>query len=566
MRFAFYGRVSTEDQQDPKASRNWQITRARQLIEPADGEIVAEFFDIGQSRSLPWSRRPEAARLLEALGNSSRDFNAVVIGEPQRAFYGNQFGLTFPVFVHYSVELWVPEVGGAIDPGSDAHEIVMSLYGGMSKGERNRIKTRVRSAMAAQAAMEGRFLGGRPPYGYQLVDAGPHPNQAKAAAGQRAKQLEPNPATAPVVRRIFREFLGGRGLRAIANGLTAEGILSPSASDPDRNRHRLANGPEWRFTAVRSILENPRYTGYQVWNKQRRDEILIDVNDVGLGHQIRMRWNDPSEWVWSEEPSHEALVTREDWEAVQTRFQGNKRRYTRTPKERRHYVLAGRLLCGQCGRRMEGTWNHDRPYYRCQIPRDDPANNADHPATIYVREDRIVPHLDSWVGELFTDEHLDDTCAKLADAAQPDSDQEAQERQIKERIRKLDQELDSYRAIVRTEPEAASAVGRWIAETNQERRRLEALLGRSPTVTLTAEDIKALVASLQDITATLAAADPADKAKVYAEMGIDITYHQDGRVVFESRPRVVESSVGEPWEPPVDQAWRLKPWGSKDGG
>ena len=208
-------------------------------------------------------------------------------------------------------------------------------------------------------------------------------------------------------------------------------------------------------------------------------------------------------------------------------------------------MLAGRLSCGQCGRRMEGTWNHDRPYYRCQIHRDDPANHRDHPATIYVREDSIVPHLDSWVGELFTDEHLDDTCAKLAAAAQPDTDQQAQRRQIRERIRKLDQELDSYRTIVSTEPEAASAVGKWIAETNQERRRLEALLGRTPTTTLTAEDIKALVASLQDITATLAAADPADKAKVYAEMGIDITYHQDGRVVVESRPRVVESGVGE---------------------
>ncbi len=55
------------------------------------------------------------------------------------------------------------------------------------------------------------------------------------------------------------------------------------------------------------------------------------------------------------------------------------------------------------------------------------------------------------------------------------------------------------------------------------------------------------MASLQDITAALAAADPADKAKIYAEMGIDITYHQDGRVVVESRPRVVESGVGEPF-------------------
>jgi hypothetical protein len=94
-RFAFYGRVSTEDQQDPMSSRNWQLARSRQIIEP-DGEVVAEFFDIGQSRSLPWKRRPEAARLLETFRDPERGFDAVVIGEPRRAFYGNQFGLTFP--------------------------------------------------------------------------------------------------------------------------------------------------------------------------------------------------------------------------------------------------------------------------------------------------------------------------------------------------------------------------------------------------------------------------------------------------------------------------------------
>ena len=220
-RFAFYGRVSTEDQQDPQSSRNWQLARSRQVIEPAGGEIVEEFFDIGQSRSLPWKRRPEAARLLDTFRNPRRGFDAVVIGEPQRAFYGNQFGLTFPVFVHYGIGLWVPEVGGAIDPGSDAHDLVMSLYGGMSKGERNRIKTRVRSAMASQAAVEGRFLGGRPPYGYVLADAGPHPNPGKAAIGQRLHVLAPDPIAAPVVARIFDEFIGGKGLYAIAEGLVS---------------------------------------------------------------------------------------------------------------------------------------------------------------------------------------------------------------------------------------------------------------------------------------------------------------------------------------------------------
>jgi site-specific DNA recombinase len=65
MRFAFYGRVSTEDNQDPQASYNWQLTRARGLIEAAGHIVVTEFFDVGTSRSLPWKRRPRANELLD---------------------------------------------------------------------------------------------------------------------------------------------------------------------------------------------------------------------------------------------------------------------------------------------------------------------------------------------------------------------------------------------------------------------------------------------------------------------------------------------------------------------
>jgi DNA invertase Pin-like site-specific DNA recombinase len=87
--FAFYGRVSTEDNQDPESSRRWQLSLANNLITPHGAEISAQFFDVGQSRSLPWQRRPEASRLLSALRNPARGFAAVVIGEPHRAFYGN---------------------------------------------------------------------------------------------------------------------------------------------------------------------------------------------------------------------------------------------------------------------------------------------------------------------------------------------------------------------------------------------------------------------------------------------------------------------------------------------
>src|ERR1017187_5972926 len=116
-----------------------------------------------------------------------------------------------PVFTHYGVELWVPEVGGPIDPDSEAHDLIMSVFGGMSKGERTRVRIRVRAAMARQAAVEGRFLGGRPPYGYRIADAGPHPNPAKAADGRRLPKLEPDPPTARAVRRVFAEPLAGGG-------------------------------------------------------------------------------------------------------------------------------------------------------------------------------------------------------------------------------------------------------------------------------------------------------------------------------------------------------------------
>ena len=84
--FAFAGRCSTEDLQDPEASRQWPLHRARKLIEPTGGTVIAEYFDVGRSRALPWKRRPHAARLLTALRDPRRGFDAGVIGEPQRTF------------------------------------------------------------------------------------------------------------------------------------------------------------------------------------------------------------------------------------------------------------------------------------------------------------------------------------------------------------------------------------------------------------------------------------------------------------------------------------------------
>jgi site-specific DNA recombinase len=545
IRFAFYGRVSTEDQQDPEASRNWQLSRSRTLIEPAGGRIVAEFFDVGLSRSLPWKRRPQAARLLAALRDPNRGFDAVVIGEPQRAFYGNQFGLTFPLFEHYGVALWVPEVGGAIDPGSDAHDLVMALYGGMSKGERNRIKIRVRSAMASQAATEGRFLGGRPPYGYRLADAGPHPNPTKALDGRRLHRLEPDPATAPVVKRIFREYLAGRGLLAIAEGLTADGILSPSAHDHARNPHR--HTAAWSKTAVRVILTNPRYTGRQVWNKQRKDEVLIDVEDVALGHETKMRWNQPNTWVWSAQVVHEPLVSDADFAQVEDLFAARRHRQApvTTVKRTRHpYQLRGLLFCGLCHRRMQGSWNNEKPHYRCVYPTEYAlANHTQHPRSLYVREEQIVPTLDRWLLRAFSPTALPHTIQALVDAQDEGHDEEhlARAAEAQRIITDCDQRLARYRAALEAGTDPTLIAG-WTAEVTAKRAaaqtQLRAATGASTR--MSPGEIKTVVTALGNILDVLRHADPADRATIYANLGLRLTYQPgENKVIAEAQPSAI---------------------------
>jgi site-specific DNA recombinase len=134
LRFAFYGRVSTEDYQDPVTSRARQRDLAGALV-AGHGRIVAEYFD------------------------------AIVIGEYDRAFCGAQYAAMAPLVEQYAIQLWAPEAGGRIDHSAEQHEQLMLALGWQSKREITRTRARVLTALAAQTREQGRYLGGRPPYG-----------------------------------------------------------------------------------------------------------------------------------------------------------------------------------------------------------------------------------------------------------------------------------------------------------------------------------------------------------------------------------------------------------------
>ena len=548
--FACYLRTSTEERQSPEDSRAWQMALAETLIGPVGGTIVEVYHDVGVSRSVPWRRRPEASDLLRQVerAESVRGWSGIVVAEPQRAFSGDQFANVFPFLTHHGVELWVPEVGGRVDPDSEAHEIVMGLFSGLSKGERKRTQIRTRATMLALGPT-GRWLGGRPNYGYRVVDtATPHPNGKKAALGAFLRTLVPDDASAAVVLEIFEMYDSGMGYRSIARALETQGFPSPGETGP-RSHPRSAG--VWTGSAVRAILTNPRYLGKQVVGRQQRYDELLDPWNPGEGTRSRQRWQPSDDWKWSSETAWPPLVPEELWRRVNERIKQRPRqsqRRSRTPLGQ--YLMSGLIRCGTCGRAMYGVTMKGLPYYRCPAARPDYAVPAapEHPKSLSVREDRLTAVVDPWLSSLTEPDRLAITSAEVAAAD---------------------------RDLLRAEPAEASKARRDIERLSQERQRLlrairegcdprliapdtervQAELDRAEAVVaglkrssslarpLSAEEVQSALLDAGGLIGLLGVADRAHRASLYGSLGLGVEYHRDdlGERV---RAKVVVSSGG----------------------
>ncbi|GAA3582093.1 hypothetical protein GCM10022222_78620 [Amycolatopsis ultiminotia] len=141
------------------------------------------------------------------------------------------------------------------------------------------------------------------------------------------------------------------------------------------------------------ILRNPKYTGYQVFNRRA---------SRSKGGKV----NDPVKWVWSPKPVHEPLIPK--WMYDESNARREARRGSRAdnepnvhPQTRRTYMLRGMVFCG-CGRRMFGTHRHNTAYYMCwpkNNNRGRPDTYAGHPKAIYLREPSILDAVSQFLAD-----------------------------------------------------------------------------------------------------------------------------------------------------------------------
>jgi site-specific DNA recombinase len=194
---------------------------------------------------------------------------------------------------------------------------------------------------------DGKFPGGVT-YGYRKVAGKP---------GER----EIDPEQAKIVRRIFVEYASGASPRAIAAGLTRDGIKTPGGA------------ATWHFSSFigggngSGILTNRLYVGEIVWNTART------VLNPDTGGKLK-RENPKEEHVKVSAP-HLRIIDDKLWDAAQKVREdrslahfGEGGQSSRRPSiPRSNHLLLELLRCGECGgpMRINSTSNKGVPLFAC---------------------------------------------------------------------------------------------------------------------------------------------------------------------------------------------------------
>ena len=224
---------------------------------------------------------------------------------------------------------------GCISPESNDIMGQMMLALRYGNAQKSSVDTGMRVKDTAKKLVQsGKFMGGKPPYGYILEHSG-----EISKHGRALKHLVIQPEQAEVVKHIYELSLNREyGSAKIANTLNTE----------ERYKN-LAPNDVWKSGTVTSILTNPIYAGYTAYN--RRESLN------GRHHSL-----DSREWVLSRDANPDITIIDEDvWRKVQRKREMRSSKYTKSLKNQDVTVigrndgmlsLADVLHCGYCGCKM----------------------------------------------------------------------------------------------------------------------------------------------------------------------------------------------------------------------
>ena len=326
---ALYERLSRDDESQTESN---SITNQKQYLEAYAREHgfrnIRHFTDDGYSGTN--FNRPGFTELLEEI--KAGHVSCLITKDMSR------FGRNY-LQVGFYTEILLPDKGVrfiAVNNNIDSAQPsdndfapflnIMNEY--YAKDTSKKIKAIFRSRMQA-----GKRCSGSVPYGYTRLD------------GDK-QTLVVDEEAAAVVRRIFRLACDGLGPTQIAETLTQDKVLIPTAymaeKHPERKlEHRYSDPYFWSGNTVGAILDCREYLGHTILGKTVCENFKTK----------KRRPATPDELMFFPD-THEAIIDQETWDTAQRlRVRKPKRLSGGTSTHR----LSGLVFCADCGSKMRYT-------------------------------------------------------------------------------------------------------------------------------------------------------------------------------------------------------------------
>ena len=287
------------------------------------------------------------------------------------------------------------------DLGDVMGMLKLAMQYGMAEKSSSDTGMRVKDT-AKKLVQQGKFMGGKAPYGYKLEYSGEYSKHQRAL-----KHLVIVPEHAEVVKYIYKLSLYKEyGSGKIATTLNLD------------NRYKnLAPNDVWKSGTITSILTNPIYAGYTAYGRRQ--------HTAG-----RYRSLSQEDWIIAEKPNDEiTIIDRDMWEKVQISRQKRGTKYQKQPWNEKATIISrndGNLAlidvayCGYCGRKLTNGTKYDywtikgtgerrssqKSIYKCQ----NVWQGVPHEKMKQIRADKIEPivfkKLSEYVGRLQEDENI----------------------------------------------------------------------------------------------------------------------------------------------------------------
>nr|WP_297175167.1 recombinase family protein [uncultured Agathobaculum sp.] len=298
---AAYIRVSTDDQleysPESQLDKIQSYAKANGIVVPPEFVFMEEEGRSGRSTK----KRTEFNRMIGTAKRKPKPFDVLLLWKFSRFARSREDSILYKSMLRRDLGIEVVSVSEPI--GEDKMSILIeAMIEAMDEYYSINLAEEVRRGMTQRAKQ------GKPntyaPIGYRMQDG----------------DYIPDPDTAPIVRKVYEDFVSGRGLLQISHALTTLGV-----------RTRFGNPIDNR--GIKYILRNPVYIGKVRWTP------------TGRTHRM---WNNPETLVI--DAGHEPLVSRALYDQAQAMLDEREQRYGRYSREDgQPFALKGLVRCSCCG-------------------------------------------------------------------------------------------------------------------------------------------------------------------------------------------------------------------------